>query len=1021
MPVIAQFPQRRPPASVNSSALRFFKFPMTRRAIPRGGPLAFYNWRNFMSTTLLREAIRRGLRSYGVAGASVALGCIAAPAVAQDAAGANDQKGQALDTIVVTGSNIRRVDIETANPVITIDRAAILQSGKLTLGDLVQDLPAVTGGNTNPQVNNGGGAGSASIGLRGLGGARTLVLIDGHRIVNGDPNSIPANMIERIEVLTDGASSVYGSDAIAGVVNFILRSNYQGAEFSTDYGISDHDDGQRNGYHFVFGQTTDKGSIIAGVDYNKTREILAGNRNFSKNAVSITGSAQTPPYGFVGGSSFPAYGRIQLPASLASTFGCNYVALNKGASGRTVDTSNYHCFVNNGASSDKYNYATVNLDDTPQERASAFIKGTYHLTDNIDAYLDYYHNKTSANFQLAPALFGTTSGAVIDANAYYNPFGASFNGTDGLDYRERLVSLGDRQALSGVNTDQLNTGFKGNFNMFTQDWTWDASFGYGHTAVVTTTLNLPNQNILNADLGPSHLDPTTGTVVCDSGVSGCVPFNPFNLFDPNSIAALKAAAVPAISNAYAIEKYENLDFAGGLFNLPAGTVQLAAGASHRSEYIDAQVDPLLTIDPTTGNCVLGSQCASPLQGGYTVKEIYAESLIPLIKDVPFINALNLTLGERYSRYSNFGGTNNWKAALEYRPIEDLLLRGTVSSVFRAPTVGNIFGAPVSSAPLLSSDPCDYAGTGANPNAGNPACKNVPATGPFTDQNVLLHQQIHAIASGSEYAGFPLGPETGKSFDYGFVYDPHWVPGLSFNSDIYRIYLNNTITPIGAQNVINACFAGQLIYCPLITRTASGPNQGQIANLLEPTGNLGRTDTQGVDIGVKYRLPQLSFGQFSVALNATYTGQYNQQTDPGKADNVVFHDAGHLAPFSSPEAGACPGAVGVCLFPRWRAQSFINWQLGAWDASLTTRYIDQGVSAIPGLPNYVLHYGATVYNNVQLGYNIEALNTRLDIGVDNVTNKQPPFLYANNTLNANTDPSDFDTVGRFYFARVTVKF
>src|SRR3954468_12088392 len=256
---------------------------------------------------LLRNAVRRGLQSYGVAGMSLAFTCASAPAIAQDADAASD-KGQALDTIVVTGSNIRRVDIETSNPVVTIDRAAIQQSGKLTLGDLLQNLPAVTGGNTNPQVNNGGGGGSSSVGLRGLGGARPLVLVNGQRIIaNGpggaDPNSIPANMIERIEVLTDGASSVYGSDAIAGVVNLILRSNYQGAEFQADYGISDHDDGERKGYHFVFGQSSDKGSIMGGIDYNHQEQILAGNRKFGKVAVDITNSSAGGVYTHAGGSS----------------------------------------------------------------------------------------------------------------------------------------------------------------------------------------------------------------------------------------------------------------------------------------------------------------------------------------------------------------------------------------------------------------------------------------------------------------------------------------------------------------------------------------------------------------------------------------------------------------------------------------------------------------------------------------------------------------------------------------------
>jgi outer membrane receptor protein involved in Fe transport len=201
-----------------------------------------------MRHTLLRESIvealaasaaaARASRGVAPAAALAAFGLFAAPAVAQDEA-----SSQQLETITVTGSNIRRVDIETSNPVVTIDRAAIEKTGKLTLGDLVQSLPAVTGPNMNPQINNSGGTGFSSIGLRGLGSPRTLVLINGHRSLSGDPNAIPANMVERIEVLTSGASAVYGSDAIAGVVNFILRSDYQGAEFALDYGISDKDDG----------------------------------------------------------------------------------------------------------------------------------------------------------------------------------------------------------------------------------------------------------------------------------------------------------------------------------------------------------------------------------------------------------------------------------------------------------------------------------------------------------------------------------------------------------------------------------------------------------------------------------------------------------------------------------------------------------------------------------------------------------------------------------------------------------
>ena len=997
-----------------------------------------------MSNTLLREAIRRGLRTYGIAGASLACTTAALPALAQDA---QDQSDQKLETITVTGSNIRRVDIETSNPVITIDRAAIQKTGKLTLGDLVQQLPAVTGPNMNPQVNNGGGTGFSSIGLRGLGSPRTLVLINGHRYLSGDPNAIPANMIERIEVLTDGASSVYGSDAVAGVVNFILRSDYQGAEFSTTYGISDRDDGESQGYQFTFGQSSDRGSIMAGISYNKTDGVLAGHRDFSKDAVSLYGTVDTPPQGFVGGSTSSPFGHIAIPDEFADLFPtCNtgFLARNPGTSGQNVATD-YHCYVNNATAttpSDKYNFQTVNLVMTPQERTGLFLNGNYKLTDNVEVYAAIMHNKTSSSFQLAPAVYGSPFGAVIAADSYYNPFGVQFGGPEGLTMTGRLASLGNRRAAFGINTDQVSTGFKGSFSVWNdQQWNWEVGFDYGHTSLNTITYGLPNMNIVNQATGPSFLDPVSGEVVCGTPgniIGGCTPINIFNLDDPNTIAVLQAAGSPAVSEFYTQEKVGRIDLNGGLFDLPAGTAQLAIGASYRKDYTHSNVDTSLLINPATGNCVLGSQCGSPLQGGFNVKEVYAELFVPILKDVPFVHALNLTLGDRYSKYNNFGNTNNTKIALEWRPIEDLLLRGTVSEVFRAPTIGNLFAAAASDAPALSSDPCDgYTGTPADP-----ACVNVPTDGTFRNQNVAQQLQINGIISGSEFANFPLGPELGKSFDFGIVYDPHFIDGLSVSADVWRLYLNNVITNVGAQSVLDLCSAGQLAYCPLISRFPSGPNQGQIQNIIEPTGNIGRVDVKGVDFALNYRLPEYSFGRFNVGFNATYLTTYDIQTAPDTVANTVYHYAGHFMGFGSSQAAACAsgiGAGGVCLFPRWRAQASVGWQLGNFDASWRGRYVGGFRMGSPSpsqdtFPAGTCYYGdfctihglyydfgATVYNDIQFGYNIESLNTRIDVGVNNVGDKQPPFLYANNTLNANTDPSDFDLMGRFYFGRITVKF
>ena len=1021
-----------------------------------------------MSNTLLRIAIRNALRNYAITGASIALGSAASGAAGQNVDQAADQKSQSLETIVVTGSNIRRVDVETSNPVVTIDAAAIQSTGKLTLGDIVQSLPAAVNG-TNPQVNNGGGSGSSSVSLRGLGSQRTLILIDGHRVLNTDVNQIPIAAVERLEVLTSGASAIYGSSAIGGVVNVILKKNYQGAQFSADYGISDHDDGQRKGVHFLFGHTSDKGSIVAGVDYNKQDSVLQAHRPFSQDAKSLYGTNGLAP-GVVagtvhqhiinfnpppGGSTFGANGNIRIPSSgpLFDHYHCTTLAHTPGTTGANALTD-YHCFVNNGTAttpSDKYNYAAVNLLETPQERSTLFLNGNYHLTDNVNVYLNGIHNKTQAEFQLAPSLLGTDFGAVISQYSLYNPFGQYGihfeSGNGGLRFRERLVAAGFRAARNNLIDDQFSAGFNGNFGVFDQEWNWELGSDYGHLSALRTTLGLPDTAKLNVAMGPSMLVngvPTCVRVPGDAttAITGCVPFNPFNPYTPDQQAVLHSIASPALTDVWLQERIHHLDFNGGVFNLPAGTAQLALGANYRKEYQNNTVASDLTINPATGNCTLGSQCTAHLQGGYNVKEAYGELFLPILKDLPFVNSLNVTLSDRWSKYSTFGSTNNAALGIEYRPIADLLLRGNYNKVFRAPTVANVFAPPASTAPKLSHDPCDYVGATIPSNlANNPACANVPTTGGFQNQDVKTGQQIKALASGSKYANFPIKAEQGSTLNWGFVYSPHWVEGLSLSADAWRVNLNDTITLVGAQQVLDSCFAGNSAYCPLLTRKGhdAGPDQGQFAQIIQPTGNIGSIDVKGLDLSVKYRLPQFRFGQFSVGLDATYLAQYNQTPNPGFS-TLVYHNAGHVAPNGSGAEAACPDlASGVCLFPRWRALGSVTWSLGPWDASWRMRYIGKfrmgsgkaDEDTFPAgqcyygsfctLHGLQLHYGARTYNDLQLGYNIEAINTRVDLGVDNVGDIQPPFLFANNSLNANTDTANFDTLGRYYFARVTVKF
>lgn len=968
-----------------------------------------------LKTTKLRDAITFALAvgATAVAGTGIAF--------AQDATTAPttttpDQKAAAnLDRIEVTGSRIRRVDAENASPVVVIDKAAIEKSGKLTLGDLVQELPAVSGSPTNPTVNNAGGTGQSSVDLRGFGSARTLVLIDGHRAVNNDINSIPASAVERIEVLTVGASSVYGSDAVAGVVNFIMRKDFQGLQATIDIGASSRGDGQRQGGSFTFGQTGEKGNVLAGVDYNKFHSISSNDRAFSKDATYLSYGAPR-----LGGSGRTPFGQVSLPSGnpLRTALGCKNVTRIAGAQGNS--TADYRCFVRPG---DAFNFQATNLIQTPQERTNAYFLANYQMSDDTTAFLQVYHNKTSANFALAALPFDANSDHfAISAQNYYNPFGLEF-GTGGANYQTRFTSLGQRAGFFDTTTDQVIAGLSG---FVGNTWKWDFSLNYGHISQHSATKGYIYFEGLRTALGPSFLGPggvvTCGTV--DAPIAGCTPLNIFNVTDPQTVATLQKYSVTPLTALLQQQKGFEANASGELFNLPAGAVQLAFGGSYIRNYQRNTVDYVALAD-AQGNCFISKdQCGSPLSGSFSVGELYGELLIPILKDVPFAKALNITFGSRYSNYSDFGNTVNNKLAVEWRPINDLLFRATVAEVFRAPTVADLFTGPAGNAPQ-AQDPC----TGYTNDPAHAGACGTPTGATAIDQVNGIDQQpnkqITGVTSGSVAAGYSLKPEQGRSYDWGMVYDPSWLPGFSMSVDYWRLALADDITSVGAQTVLNACYQDNgSSFCPFIHRFTNG----QINFVQQPTVNLGRLDAQGWDVALRYKLPFTAWGVFNVGFDGTYLGKWDNDIDTTTNTDAVVHVAGHY----NKDYG---------LYPRVRARAFLNWSMGDWSAGWRTRYVggfdvgnndfrqqtfaDGACNPGPGEANniycYEKHYNAYLIHSLNVGYKLPNSNSNIEVGVDNVTDKQPPNLYFNNTLNANTDPSNFDTIGRYYFARYTVKF
>ncbi len=908
-------------------------------------------------------------------------------------------KAKTLKAVTVTGSLIRRVDVETASPVVTVDRAAIANAGNPTMGNVLQQLPAISGNATNTQNNtNGGGVasptleggdGAARISLRGLGVNRTLVLIDGQRMANPDINMIPQNMIERVDVLAEGASTVYGSDAIGGVVNFILRKDFKGVEASINGGVSSHGDGQRHGISLTGGATGDNYNIVGGIDYNKYDAVLASQRKFSANPQYLSSGALTSS----GSSTIPT-GKIQVPASIASQYGCtihNGKALITLAQGNGSSQSDYRC---DNYPKDAYNYNTYNYIQTAQQRTDAFLLGSYNLTPNLTFFANAFFNHTQSSGQDAPSPTAANSdGWYVAASNPINPFGVTFgtdpaNPTDpngGYGFNTRLTGAGNRLHTFDTNNVQINTGLRGSFGQST--WNWDASIDYGHS------------NRLQRDY--NELNIAAFQAAINSGV---------NIFDQaNQGAAIRGLVNNPVYVYTNTTKQVQFDANGELWDLPAGTMQLAVGALYRKQSMNYTVTPDAVLNLATGKCqILQEGCGSPGRGSENVKELYAESLIPLLADQPWAKSLNLDLGVRTSRYSTSGTTTNGKIAIEWKPVADLLVRGTVSQVFRAPNLDELYDGVTLIQPNLN-DPC-VGLTAAQLAQHAAACQSVPVGW------VNTNPQVNTYYSGASTAGTSLKPEKGKSIDFGLVYDPGSMPGLSASVDFWHIYLANLLTPISASTVVNSCFANNSSpYCSLISRFGSNTQQAGDVNVINtPVVNLGNLSTSGIDFTLDYRIPHFNLGSvnpgdFKAGFASTYLATYKNDAAPGQPGAQSVNYAGTFTPQFGNMA-------------RWRGTLTLNWMLGNWSAQWQTRYINHltNVNADAAIPGVNLPMASVLYHSIQIGYKVPSLHTTFDVGVDNLSNKIPPLVYQNGT-NYNTDAATYDTVGRYYWARATVKF
>ena len=915
--------------------------------------------------------------------------------------------------IVITGSRIRRNPLDLDAPRVFLDQQDIAKTGLNSINDVLQRLPS-SGGGLNSKFNNSGnlgnppdgggvGAGAAEIDLRYLGSRRTLVLVDGLRFVPGasasgvppsvDLNAIPESMIERIEVLQDGASAIYGSDAISGVVNIITKQHQKGFAASAQLGgYWDESDGFTQNYQLSWGNGDNhRLSVVVGGNYVKQDSVSSGDRAISAFpnpyatacAPGSGGCSSFLPNGRYIGSIFPNSGDETLISAPTST----------------PTVGNFRNFVGSGPASDRFNFAPYNLMQIPLTRYGLFVNAKYELADNFNFSLKGVWNERKSKNQAAPLPFGigvacgctpVLDAIGVDATNPYNPFGVNLNSSNFDVILRRFVEGGPRRFSQKVDTSYVVGTFDGSFNLGGRDWYWDVNGVYGH--------NQASQRMLG-NINSDHLRIALGPVATCAATAGCVPFNLFG--GAGSITPDMMDYVTFIQNDSSKQDLwdATANISGELFQLPGGPLALATGVEYREQ--SGSFDP----DPVVAAGFSSDIPAQHTGGGFHAGEIYAELNAPILKGVPFVELLELNGAVRYSHYktepeqgsgqpsTTFSHTT-WKAQANWKPIKDVRLRASYAQGFRAPSIGEFFGS-LSRFDQTISDPCSNDSTAPQNYLNNATVRancishGVPAGATYQQTN----PQISVAVGGNPN----LQPETSTSWIFGGVVSPRFLPGFSIEANHYNIKIKKAIQPVDAAFILTNCEVNNdPAACALVTR--AGGILTQISGLL---GNIAGINTTGWDVNLAYRGPKTGIGKFGVTWNNTFLRNYDVVVPVTGGNTVISREGTEQG---SPSQG----------FPRWKSIGILDWDLANFGASLTGRY----VSKLRESDGNVMK--AKLFTDVQLRWSPTFLDRQFGFafGVNNLLKTHIPGC---DTCDINNfDPSMYDIPGRYYYARASVK-
>jgi outer membrane receptor protein involved in Fe transport len=973
------------------------------------------------------------------------------------AAVAQDQDDDtSIEEVVVTGTRIRNPNISSSSPVTVLTGAEIDSRGITRIEDLINTLPQAFAAQGANLAN--GGSGAATVDLRGLSADRTLVLVDGKRLPFGDPqdvavdlNQIPAQLVERIDILTGGASAVYGSDALAGVVNFIMKRDFEGLQFDLQGGVFQSGNSNKAGLDalsrtsfdvpdsIIDGRILDinfiagtglgdgEGNVTAWFGFRDVNEITWGARAFSACAFG----AGDPRFECVGSST-------TSPARLTD-FGLAAVSFDLLAFD-PVTGGDARPIVLSGSPNDTYNFGPLNHLQRPDRRFTFGAMGHYEISNDVEFFFETSFTDDRTDNQIAPSgtFFATGTincdhpfltpnqfAAICTANGFTNNPGQTVFDANGvasgfdtatLYIGRRNVEGGGRKQIQRHTTFRAVGGFRGELG---DAFTYEVFGQFANVIFAATALN----DISIAKLAQAlnvRIDPNTGNAACQGVIDGtgnpaCVPYDIFSIGGTPSDAAINFIIEPAFDKGNIVQKVY-----GGTINGDLGTygftspmaetgVQIVAGFEYREDQIDRSPDATSIAGGLTGT----GGASPPIDAAVDLYEFYTEVAIPIVEGAEFADELTLTAAFRFSDFASTGGQSTFAGGLSWTPIPDIRFRAQFQRAVRSPNVLELFRAQGNNLFDLTDpdgdgifDPC----AGATPFYSAAQCANQGVTaaqyGSVADNPA---GQFNLLIGGNP----DLNVESSDTYTVGVIVTPSALPGLTLSVDYFDIKVEDFIGTVPPGLAIDKCaLTGDPFFCSLIQRDAGGGLfvNGATSWVVNTNLNTGSLATSGIDVNAAYSVEVGEYGSLLMSFVGTYLLDLSTEALPGE---VPFDCTGFY--------GASCGIPN----PEWRHRFLATWET-PWSFNLTTTWRYHGaVDLFPGgsaPTNLNAHFAAENFVDLQVSVDVKE-NARLRFGINNLLDNDPPLSSVVGTApgNANTYPQVYDANGRFVFLGLTIDY